>query len=60
MPKPKRMQKLEAAYEDRYVDVRFEETDRSNWSIYLKGHFADHELAEITKALKAANKAGRL
>ena len=60
MPKPKRMQKLEDAYQDRVVEVMFEEMDVGYWSVYLKGYFADHELAEITKALKAANKAGRL
>ena len=60
MTKPKRLSKLEAAYENRVVEVMFEEMDAGYWSVYLKGYFADHELAEITKALKAANKAGRL
>jgi len=60
MNKPKRMQKIEAAYEDRVVGVEFEEMDAGYWSVCLMGYFADHELAEIVKALKAANKAGRL
>jgi len=58
--KPKRMQKIEAEYEDRVVEVMFEEMDAGYWSVYISGYFADHELHEITKALKAANKAGRL
>ena len=58
--KPKRMQKLEDAYEDRVVEVMFEEMDAGYWSVYLDGYFADHELHAIVKALKAANKAGRL
>ena len=58
--KPARLAKLEAAYEDRVVAVMFEEMDAGYWSVYLDGYFADHELAEIAKALRAVNKAGRL
>ena len=60
MQKPKRLQKLEDAYQERYVDVSFGFKDFDEWTVYLRGYFADFELHEIVKALKSANKAGRL
>ena len=60
MPKPKRLQKLENHWADSSQEVAFEEQDLGYWCVYIKGFLAAHELAEIAKALKAANKAGRL
>ena len=58
--KPKRLQKLEAYWEDQVREVKFEESDAGYWEVYIKGFFADFEIAEIANALKAANKAGKL
>ena len=58
--KPKRLQKLEAYWEDYTATVEFNEQDSVNWCVYISGFFSDFELYEITKALKAANKAGKL
>ena len=60
MDKPKRLTKLEKYWEDYTGTVEFNEQDSGNWCVYISGFFADFELAEITKALKAANKAGAL
>ena len=60
MTKPKRLQKLEEYYADQYREVKFEESDAGYWHVYIKGFFADFEIAEIARALKAANKAGAL
>lgn len=53
--KPKRLQKIEAAYEDRHVAVEFQYKDFDEWTAYLSGYFADFEIKEIANALKAAN-----
>ena len=58
--KPKRLEKLEAYWQDSPQEVKFEEQDVGFWCVYINGYLASHELAEIVKALKAANKAGRL
>jgi hypothetical protein len=60
MEKPKRLQKLESYWADQQRAVEFEEQDEGYWHVLVKGYFADHELHEIVKALKAANKAGVL
>jgi len=60
MPKPKRLAKLEAYWADSPQEVLFEEQDVGYWCVFINGYLASHELAEIVKALKAANKAGRL
>jgi hypothetical protein len=60
MDKTKRMLKIEAYWEEQHRTVEFEEQDAGYWHVYVKGYFADHELHEIVKALKAANKAGVL
>ena len=57
--KPKRLQKLEDYWQARgsaYVDFR----ESDHWYVILDGAFDYHELVEIYRALKAANKAGRL
>jgi len=56
MTKPKRLQKIEAAYEDRQVAVEFEYKDFDEWTVYMKGYFDAAEVKEIANALKAANK----
>lgn len=58
--KPKRLEKLEKYWADSPQEVLFEEQDAGFWCVYINGFFADHELHEIVKALKAVNKAGRL
>ena len=59
MPKTTRLSKLEAYWESRgSAYVSFRESD--HWYVILDGAFDDHELVEIYRALKAANKAGRL
>ena len=40
--------------------VAFHEQDEGYWCVDIKGCFADYELHEIVKALKAVNKAGKL
>ena len=60
MTKPKRLEKLEDHWADQHRAVKFEESDAGYWHVYIKGFFADFEIAEIARALKAANKAGKL
>ena len=60
MNKPKRLQKLEAYWADSSQQVLFEEQDAGYWAVRLDGFFADFEIHEIVKALRAVNKAGRL
>jgi len=57
--KPKRLQKLEDRWRDDdagTVDNEF----GGEWMVYVSGHFAGFELHDLVKALKAANKAGKL
>ena len=60
--KPKRLQKLEDLWRDDDAGtVEFDNGFDGEWMVYIKsGHFADFELHEIVKALRAANKAGKL
>ena len=58
--KPARLSKLEQYWQDSSQQVCFEEQDSGYWAVWLDGFFADFEIKEIAKALKAANKAGRL
>jgi len=58
--KPARLSKLESYWQDSPQEVRFEEQDVGFWCVYIQGYLAAHELAEIVRALKAVNKAGRL
>ena len=58
--KPKRLEKLEEHWTEQVREVTFEESDAGYWHVYIKGFFADFEIAEIARALKAANKAGKL
>ena len=59
--KPARLQKLEAYWEKRLgPTVHFHEQDAGYWCVDIEGCFADFELHEIVKALKAVNKAGKL
>ena len=60
MDKTKRMLKIEAYWEEYSPDVEFIEQDNNYWCVRLSGFFSDFELHEITKTLKAANKAGAL
>ena len=60
MTKPKRLEKLEEYWYDDFRTVLFEESDANYWMVQIKGIFQDFEMAEITRALKAANKAGKL
>jgi hypothetical protein len=58
--KPKRLEKLEQYWREQHREVEFFEADESYWHVLIRGYFADYELHEIVKALKAANKAGVL
>ena len=58
--KTKRMLKIETYWDDYSAEAEFIEQDNRYWCVRLKGFFADFELAEIVKALKSANRAGRL
>ncbi len=53
--KPKRLQKIEDYWQDQHRQVYFEEPDAGYWHVYVKGFFADFELAEIAEALKLCN-----
>ena len=58
---PKRLQKIEDYWQSRGGPfVSFHEQDAGYWCVDIEGCFADFELHEIVKALKAANKAGKL
>ena len=59
--KPARLQKLEDYWLERGGPfVAFHEQDEGYWCVDIKGCFADYELHEVVKALKAVNKAGKL
>ena len=59
--KPKRLQKLEDRWrDDEAGTVEFDNGFDGEWMVYMDGLFADFELHEIVKALKSANKAGKL
>jgi len=59
--KPKRLEKLEDRWrDDEAGTVEFDNEFGGEWMVYVSGHFAVFELHEIVKALKAANKAGKL
>ena len=58
--KPARLDKLEEYWKDSHRKVEFEEQDIGSWVVVIQGCFADYELHEIVKALKAVNKAGKL
>ena len=60
MDKPKRLQKLEANWQDRPQVVEFDNDFGGEWMVTIKGHFADFEIKEIANALRAANKASKL
>ena len=55
--KPARLQKLEDYWLERGGPfVAFHEQDEGYWCVDVKGCFADCELHEIVKALRAANR----
>jgi len=63
--KPKRLEKLEAYYQDSARVVLFDKMFfgfrfGGEWMVDIRGHFADFEIDEINRALKAVNKAGKL
>ena len=58
--KPKRLEKLEAYYQDSARVVLFDNRFGGEWMVAIRGHFADFEIDEINRALKAVNKAGKL
>jgi len=58
--KPDRLVKLEEYWYDDMRTVLFEESDANYWMVQIKGIFQDFELAEIARALRAVNKAGKL
>ena len=60
MTKPKRLQKLEDHYADRHAVVKFDDGFGGEWLVDIRGCFADFEIREISNALRAANKAGKL
>ena len=58
--KPKRLEKLEDHYQDSSRVVLFDNRFGGEWMVDIRGHFADFEIDEINRALKAVNKAGKL
>ena len=58
--KPARLIKLEAYYQDSARVVLFDNRFGGEWMVDIRGHFADFEIDEINRALKAVNKAGKL
>ena len=58
--KPARLEKIENYWEQQFRTVEFEEQDIGSWVVVIRGCFADYELHEVVKALKAVNKAGKL
>ena len=58
--KPARLIKLEGIYEDSARVVLFDNRFGGEWMVDIRGHFADFEIDEINRALKAVNKAGKL
>jgi len=59
--KPKRLQKLEDRWRDDDAGtVEFDNGFSGEWMVYVSGRFSCGEIYDIVKALKAANKAGKL
>ena len=58
--KPARLLKLEDYYQDSARVVLFDNRFGGEWMVDIRGHFADFEIDEINRALKAVNKAGKL
>ena len=58
--KPARLEKLEKYYEESARVVLFDNRFGGEWMVDIRGHFADFEIDEINRALKAVNKAGKL
>ena len=58
--KPKRLQKIEDYYQESARAVLFDNRFGGEWMVDIRGHFADFEIDEINRALKAVNKAGKL
>ena len=54
--KPKRLEKLEEYYQDSARVVLFDNRFGGEWMVDIRGHFADLEIDEINRALKAANR----
>ena len=58
--KPSRLLKIEDHYQDSARVVLFDNRFGGEWMVDIRGHFADFEIDEINRALKAVNKAGKL
>ena len=58
--KPERLEKLEEYYLDSLRVVLFDNRFGGEWMADIREHFADFEIDEINRALKAVNKAGKL
>ena len=58
--KPKRLQKIEDYYQESARVVLFDNRFGGEWTVDIRGHFADFEIDEINRALKSVNKAGKL
>ena len=54
--KPKRLEKLEAYYQDSARVVLFDNRFGGEWMVDIKGCFAGFEIADIARALKVANR----
>ena len=50
--KPKRLETLEAYYQDSARVVLFDIRFGGEWMIDIRGHFADFEIKEIVEALE--------
>ena len=58
--KPALLLKLEDYYQESARVVLFDNRFGGEWMVDIRGHFADFEIDEINRALKAVNKAGKL
>ena len=58
--KPKHLSQIEEHYKDSARSVVFDNMFGGEWMVDIQGCFADFELHEIVKALRAVNKAGKL
>jgi len=58
--KPKRLEKLEAYYQDSARVVLFDNRFGGEWMVDIRGTFSTVEFDEINRAMKAVNQAGKL
>ena len=58
--KPKRLSQIEDYYQDSSRIVKFDNEFDGEWMVDIRGTFSTVEFDEINRALKAANKAGKL